>query len=180
MIDLSPRQLQAKGLAPNEVLNTLNLQNLVLPSGTAKIGEFEYSVTLNASPRTVSELADLPIRVMGNSAIFLKDVANVRDGFGVQTDMVRGRAVIERRRAGRARHRRRAGSRRRTATTAVRIAGAVARRHRRDRARRGDLSRPGGSAGLSTSDAVILDPVDSLTSGTAVRVSEKPAKEPGP
>ena len=62
MIDLNPRQLQAKGLAPNDVLNTLNLQNLVLPSGTAKIGEFEYSVTLNASPRTVSELADLPIR----------------------------------------------------------------------------------------------------------------------
>ena len=89
MIDLSPRQLQAKGLAPNDVLNTLNLQNLVLPSGTAKIGEFEYSVTLNASPRTVSELADLPIRVMGSSAIFLKDVANVRDGFGVQTNIVR-------------------------------------------------------------------------------------------
>src|SRR5258705_6057746 len=89
MIDLDTRMLQAKGLAPSDVLNTLALQNLVLPSGTAKIGQFEYYVNLNASPRTVPELADLPIKVVGNSTIYLRDVANVRDGFSVQTNIVR-------------------------------------------------------------------------------------------
>ena len=89
MVDLNTRMLQAKGLAPNDVLNTINLQNLILPSGTAKIGQFEYYVNLNASPRTVPELADLPIKVVGNSTIYLRDVANVRDGFSVQTNIVR-------------------------------------------------------------------------------------------
>jgi CzcA family heavy metal efflux pump len=89
MVDLDTRQLQAKGLSPGDVLDTLNLQNLILPSGTAKIGELEYDVTLNAAPRTVSELADLPVKVVGNSTIYLRDVANVRDGFSVQTNIVR-------------------------------------------------------------------------------------------
>jgi len=89
MVDLNPRLLQAKGLSPGDVLDTLNLQNLVLPSGTAKIGRLEYDVTLNAAPRTVPELADVPIKVMGNSTIYLRDVANVRDGYSVQTNIVR-------------------------------------------------------------------------------------------
>ena len=89
MVDLNPRMLQAKGLSPADVLDTLNLQNLVLPSGAAKIGQFEYDVTLNAAPRTVAELADIPLKVVGNSMIHLRDVANVRDGFGVQTNIVR-------------------------------------------------------------------------------------------
>jgi multidrug efflux pump subunit AcrB len=89
MIDLDTRMLQAKGLAPNDVLNTLNLQNLVLPSGTVKIGLLEYDVSLNAAPRTVPELGDLPIKVVGNSTIYVRDVANVRDGFSVQTNIVR-------------------------------------------------------------------------------------------
>jgi multidrug efflux pump subunit AcrB len=89
MVDLNTRMLQAKGLSPNDVLNTLSLQNLILPSGTAKIGQFEYDVSLNAAPRTVPELGDLPIKVVGNSTIYLRDVANVRDGFSVQTNVVR-------------------------------------------------------------------------------------------
>jgi multidrug efflux pump subunit AcrB len=89
MVDLNPRMLQAKGISPAEVLDSLNVQNLVLPSGTAKIGGFEYDVTLNAAPRTVADLADIPIKVVGNSTIHLRDVANVRDGFGVQTNIVR-------------------------------------------------------------------------------------------
>ena len=89
MVDLNTRRLQAKGLSPADVLETLNLQNLILPSGTAKIGRVEYDVTLNAAPRTVPELADVPIRVRGNSTIYLRDVANVRDGFSVQTNIVR-------------------------------------------------------------------------------------------
>ena len=89
MVDLNPRMLQAKGLSPSEVLDSLNLQNLVLPSGTAKIGGFEYDVTMNAAPRTVADLADIPIKVVGNSTIYLRDVANVRDGFGIQTNIAR-------------------------------------------------------------------------------------------
>jgi len=89
MVDLNTRMLQAKGLAPADVVNTINLQNLILPSGTAKIGQFEYYVNLNAAPRTVPELADLPIRVVNNATIYLRDVANVRDGFSVQTNIVR-------------------------------------------------------------------------------------------
>jgi CzcA family heavy metal efflux pump len=89
MVDLNTRQLQAKGLAPGDVLDTLNLQNLILPSGTAKIGPVEYDVTLNAAPRTVPELADLPVKVMNGSTIYLRDIANVRDGFSVQTNIVR-------------------------------------------------------------------------------------------
>src|SRR5262252_1614448 len=89
MVDLDTRMLQAKGLAPNDVLNALALQSLVLPSGTAKIGQFEYDVSLNAAPRTVPELGDLPIKVVGNSTIYERDVANVRDGFSVQTNIVR-------------------------------------------------------------------------------------------
>src|SRR5215470_206194 len=89
MVDLNSRLLQAKGLSPSNVLDTLNLQNLILPSGTAKIGRLEYDVTLNAAPRTVSELADVPVKVMGNSTIYLRDVANVRDGYSVQTNIVR-------------------------------------------------------------------------------------------
>jgi multidrug efflux pump subunit AcrB len=89
MVDLNTRLLQAKGLSPSDVLNTLNLQNLVLPSGTAKIGRLEYDVTLNAAPRTVPELADVPVKVTGDSTIYLRDVANVRDGYSVQTNIVR-------------------------------------------------------------------------------------------
>src|SRR5262247_2751413 len=89
MVDLDTRMLQAKGLAPTDVLNALALQSLVLPSGTAKIGQFEYDVSLNAAPRTVPELGDLPINVVGNSTIYVRDVANVRDGFSVQTNIVR-------------------------------------------------------------------------------------------
>jgi multidrug efflux pump subunit AcrB len=89
MVDLDPRLLQSKGLAPIDVVNTLGQQNIVLPSGTAKIGEFEYDVAMNASPRTVPELNDLPIKVVGNSTIYIRDVAHVRDGFSPQTNVVR-------------------------------------------------------------------------------------------
>jgi multidrug efflux pump subunit AcrB len=89
MVDLDPRLLQSKGLAPIDIVNTLGQQNIVLPSGTAKIGEFEYNVAMNASPRTVAELNDLPIKVVGNSTIYIRDVAHVRDGFSPQTNVVR-------------------------------------------------------------------------------------------
>ena len=89
MIDLHPALLQSKGLSATDVVNAVNLQNLVLPSGTAKIGAFEYDVDLNAAPRTVEELNDLPIKVVGNATIYLRDVAHVRNGFAPQTNIVR-------------------------------------------------------------------------------------------
>jgi multidrug efflux pump subunit AcrB len=89
MIDLDPRLLQSKGLSPADIVTALSLQNLVLPSGAMKIGQFEYDVALNGSPRTVSELNDLPVKVVANSTIYLRDVAHVRDGFGPQTNIVR-------------------------------------------------------------------------------------------
>jgi CzcA family heavy metal efflux pump len=89
MIDLNQDLLQAKGLSPQDVLNAVTTQNLVLPGGTAKIDQFEYDVRVNSSPRTVAELNDLPIKQVGSTTVYLRDVANVRDGFAVQTNIVR-------------------------------------------------------------------------------------------
>ena len=89
MIDLDPNLLQSKGLSPQDVLSALTDQNLVLPAGTAKINEFEYDVRMNSSPRTVAELNDLPVKQVGHSTVYLRDVANVRDGFAPQTNIVR-------------------------------------------------------------------------------------------
>src|SRR5262252_5689896 len=89
MVDLKPALLQSKGLSPQDITAALNQQNLILPSGTAKIGQFEYYVDMNASPATVQELGDLPIKAARSSTIYLKDVANVRDGFTPQTNIAR-------------------------------------------------------------------------------------------
>src|SRR5580692_9188817 len=89
MVDLKPGLLQSKGLAAADVVSALSQQNLVLPSGTAKIGESEYDFEVNASPKTVAELNDLPVKVIGNSIVYLRDVANIRDGFAPQTNIVR-------------------------------------------------------------------------------------------
>jgi multidrug efflux pump subunit AcrB len=89
MIDLNQNLLQSKGVSPQDVLNAVTDQNLVLPGGTAKIDEFEYDVRMNSSPRTVVDLNDLPIKQVGNSTVYLRDVANVRDGFAPQTNIVR-------------------------------------------------------------------------------------------
>jgi CzcA family heavy metal efflux pump len=89
MIDLNPNLLQAKGLSPQDVLLAVQQQNVILPSGTAKIGEFEYDVRVNSSLRTVPEFNGIPVRVVGNSTIYLRDVANVRDGFAPQTNIAR-------------------------------------------------------------------------------------------
>jgi multidrug efflux pump subunit AcrB len=89
MIDLQPTLLQSKGLSPADIVNAINTQNLILPTGTSKIGQFEYDVGLNASPETIRELNDLPVKAAGNSTIYVHDVANVRDGFSPQTNIVR-------------------------------------------------------------------------------------------
>jgi CzcA family heavy metal efflux pump len=89
MINLNPSLLQSKGLSPADVLNSAAMQYLVLPSGTAKIGQFEYDVRMNATPRTVQQLNNLPIKTVGNATIYLRDVATVSDGFAPQTNIVR-------------------------------------------------------------------------------------------
>jgi CzcA family heavy metal efflux pump len=88
-VTLNTKLLQAKGLSPNDVVTALGNQNIVLPSGTAKIGQFEYDVDLNSSPPTVEELNDLPIKQVGTSTIYVRDVATVSDGFAPQTNIVR-------------------------------------------------------------------------------------------
>src|SRR5580704_2124301 len=89
MIDLNPALLQSKGTSPSDVVNAFNQQNLILPAGTAKIGQFEYDVDLNASPKQVEEMNNLPVKQVGSSTIYIRDVAHVRDGFGPQTNIVR-------------------------------------------------------------------------------------------
>jgi CzcA family heavy metal efflux pump len=89
MVYLNQRLMQAKGLSPNDVLTALGNQNLILPGGTAKMGEFEYDVDLNADLKTVQEFNDLPIKTVGNTVIYLRDVATVSDGFAPQTNVVR-------------------------------------------------------------------------------------------
>ncbi len=88
MIDIRPDLLQAKGLSPADVVNAVTVQNLILPSGTSKIGPFEYDVDLNSSPTRVLELNNLPIKALNNTTIYIHDVANVRDGYSPQTNIV--------------------------------------------------------------------------------------------
>src|ERR1700735_847638 len=87
-VDLNTTALQSKGLSPLDVVNALTLQNLILPAGTTKIGLFEYQVDMNGAPATVAELNDLPIKTVGSSTIYIHDVAQVRDGFPPQTNIV--------------------------------------------------------------------------------------------
>jgi CzcA family heavy metal efflux pump len=88
-VDLNTTALQSKGLSPVDVVNAISAQNLILPAGTAKIGGIEYQVDLNGSPNTVEELNNLPIKNVGNTTIYVRDVAHARDGFPPQTNIVR-------------------------------------------------------------------------------------------
>jgi len=89
MVDLDLRALQARGLSPLDVVNAINAQNLILPGGTAKIGALEYRVDLNGSTQTVAALNDLPIRSGADGTVYVRDVAQVRDGYAPQTNVVR-------------------------------------------------------------------------------------------
>jgi multidrug efflux pump subunit AcrB len=87
-VDLDTSALQSKGLSPLDVVNAISVQNLILPAGTAKIGTFEYQVDMNGAPTTVDEINNLPIKTVGTSTIYVRDVAHVRDGFPPQTNIV--------------------------------------------------------------------------------------------
>ena len=89
-VDLNPAQLQSKSLSALDVVNAITLQNLILPTGTAKIGSKEYDVDIpNAAPQSVADLNRIPIKTIGSTTIYIKDVAWVRDGFPPQTNIVR-------------------------------------------------------------------------------------------
>jgi multidrug efflux pump subunit AcrB len=89
MLNLDPKLLQAKGLAPADVLSAMAAQNVVLPGGTAKIGEDEYDIRINSSPVSLAGISDLPLRQVNGTTIYLHDVATVSDGSIPQTNIVR-------------------------------------------------------------------------------------------
>jgi multidrug efflux pump subunit AcrB len=93
MVDIDTRKLQAKNLSPMDVVNAISAQNLILPTGTTKIGSTEYAVDLNGSPTSLAGLNDIPIRTGAAGTIYVKDVAQVRDGFQPQTNIVRVNGV---------------------------------------------------------------------------------------
>ena len=88
MVDLDPQALYANNLSPSDISDAINAQNLILPAGSAKIGPREYQVQLNSSPGVIEALNDLPIRHAGGVTTHIRDVAQVRDGSAVQTNIV--------------------------------------------------------------------------------------------
>src|ERR1700716_2000417 len=87
-VDINPTELQAKGLSAVDIVNAVSAQNLILPTGTAKLGTLEYNVEMNGSPQTVQELNELPVKNVNGATIYMKEVAHVRDGFSPQTNIV--------------------------------------------------------------------------------------------
>jgi multidrug efflux pump subunit AcrB len=88
MVDLDQKALEAKGLTPMDVTSAINLQNLILPTGTAKIASREYTVSLNSSPTAINALNDVPVKVVNGATVYMRDVAQVHDGSAVQTNVV--------------------------------------------------------------------------------------------
>lgn len=97
MVDLDPAKLQARGISARDVNDALIAQNLTLPSGTAKIGDTQYAVRMNNSPRVLDTLNDVPIKIERGVVTYVRDVAHVHEGFEVQQNVVRAngkRAVL--------------------------------------------------------------------------------------
>ena len=89
MVDIDSNRLTSRGLSPMDVVNAVNAQSVILPSGTAKVGRTEYNIELNAAPETITALNNIPIKTVNGGTIFMRDVANVRDGYAVQQNIVR-------------------------------------------------------------------------------------------
>ncbi len=89
MVDIDPLKLQAKGLTPNDVVNAVNAQAFTVPSGTAKLGDKQYTVRTNALPSTIDDLNNIPIKFLNGATVFIKDVGQVHDGWLVQQNVVR-------------------------------------------------------------------------------------------
>jgi multidrug efflux pump subunit AcrB len=87
-VDIDAPSLQAKGLSAVDIVNAVNAQNLILPTGTAKLGDLEFNIEMNGSPKTIAELNDMPVKTVNGSTIYMRDVAHIRDGFSPQTNVV--------------------------------------------------------------------------------------------
>lgn len=88
-VDIDPQALLSKGMTSSDVINAITSQNLTLPAGTTKIGDTEFNVSLNASPPSIAELNNIPVRTINGATTFLREVAHVRDGFSPQINIVR-------------------------------------------------------------------------------------------
>jgi CzcA family heavy metal efflux pump len=88
-VDLDLPKLQSYKLSPIDIVNAVNAQNIILPTGTTKLGPLEYNVEMNGAPQTVAELNDLPVKTANGTTLYMRDVAHVRDGFAPQTNIVR-------------------------------------------------------------------------------------------
>jgi CzcA family heavy metal efflux pump len=88
-VDLDLPKLQAYGLTPIDIVNAVNAENLILPTGTVKIDTLEYSVEMNGTPGTIAELNNLPVKTVNGATLYMRDVAHIRDGFSPQTNIVR-------------------------------------------------------------------------------------------
>jgi CzcA family heavy metal efflux pump len=88
-VDIDTQKLQAYGLSSADVVNAVNAQNIILPSGDVKMGHIDYQVETNSAPSTIAELNDLPIKTVNGATVYIHDVGNVRDGFPPQTNIVR-------------------------------------------------------------------------------------------
>jgi len=89
MVDIDPQALYGKGLSPSDIVNAVNAQNIILPAGTAKFGPTEYVVKTNSSPNILESMNNFPIKQVNGATVFIKDVAQVRNGYAVQTNIVR-------------------------------------------------------------------------------------------
>ena len=89
MLNLDPERLYAKGLSPQDVLNTLLTSNVILPGGTVKFGNYEYGVMLNSSPVKVDDFNRMPIKYQNRATVYVGDVARASDSNAVQTDIAR-------------------------------------------------------------------------------------------
>jgi CzcA family heavy metal efflux pump len=88
-VDLDLPKLQQYGLAPADIVNAVNAQNLILPTGTVKLGPLEYNVEMNGTPQTIAGLNNLPVKTFNGSTLYIRDIAHIRDGFAPQTNIVR-------------------------------------------------------------------------------------------
>src|SRR6201988_4468529 len=88
-VDLDLPRLQSYGLSPNDIVNAVNAQNIILPTGTIKMGPLEYNVEMNWTPGKIPELNDLPVKTVNGATLYMRDVAHIRDGFAPQTNVVR-------------------------------------------------------------------------------------------
>ena len=88
-VDLDLPKLQAYGLSPNDIVSAVNAQNIILPTGTLKMGPLEYEIEMNGTPQTIAELNDLPVKTINGATLYMRDVAHIRDGFAPQTNIVR-------------------------------------------------------------------------------------------